>query len=118
MLASLLMVGIVWLLHAAAAGLPAIVAFLAGKRKHWGYCLSLLTLPFFALIAAQMLWPIGGMSSYLARLIILTVVVLAMQFVEVLPFMRGAPAWYHSLLLTVAVVAVIPIQLGVPSYPD
>ena len=112
------MAGTVWLLHAVAAGLPAIATLLAGKRNNWGYCLSLLILPFFALIPAQVIWPTGGMSSYLARLMFLTSVVFVMQCVEALPSMRGAPAWYHALLLTVAVLAVIPIQLVVPSFPD
>lgn len=91
---------------------------LAGKRRRWGFSAALLILPFLALIPAQGMWAVGGMVSYLIRLLILTGVVLVAQLVEVLPFMRRAPTFCHVLLLAAAVLAVVPIQLMVPAYPD
>lgn len=118
MVESLLTVGAVWLLHAAIGGLPAMVAILRGRGNRWGYCLALLIVPFWALLTAQMIWPVGGMSSYLLRLTILTVIVFIAQLIKVLPFMSEASAGYHLSLLIIAVLAVVPIQLAVPSYPD
>lgn len=116
MIESLLMAGIVWSVHAVAGGLPAIVAFLMGKLDRSTCCLWLLVLPFWALLAAQMIWPVGGMSSYLARLFGLTVAVFCAQIIAILPGMRKAPAWSHLLLLLVATLAVV--QLLVPALSD
>jgi hypothetical protein len=55
MIESLLMAGVVWLIHAVAGGLPAIVFRLRGGRIRWAYCLLLIALPFWALLPAQML---------------------------------------------------------------
>lgn len=118
MIESLLMAGIVWSVHAVAGGLPAIVAFLMGKLDRSTCCLWLLVLPFWALLAAQMIWPVGGMSSYLARLFGLTVAVFCAQIIAILPGMRKAPAWSHLLLLLVATLAVVPLQLLVPALSD
>lgn len=115
---NLLMVGIVWLFHAVAGGLPAIVAVLGRKVDRWVYSLLLVILPFWALLPAQVLWPIGGMSSYLTRLIVLTVIVFIAEVIEVLARMRKAPGWIHPVLLIVALLSVVPIQLIVPSLPD
>jgi hypothetical protein len=114
----ILVVGAVWLFHAATGGSPAIDAVLGGKVNRWVYSLLLVVLPFWSLQLAQMLWPIGGMSSYLTRLAVLTVIVFIAELVEVLSQMRNAHRWIHPLPLIVAVLSVVPIQLLVPSLPD
>lgn len=58
------------------------------------------------------------MSSYLTRLIVLTVIVFIAELIEVLLRIRKTPEWIHLLLLVVAVLSVVPIQLVVPSLPD
>ena len=115
---SLLIVGAVWLLHAVVAGLPAIAVTLLGKRGHWIYCILLLAVPFWALLLAQGIWPIGGMSSYSVRLIVLTVIVFVAVAVEVLPQTRRSPVWVHLVLVLIATLSVIPIQLLVPALSD
>ena len=118
MVESLLIVGTLWLLHAVVAGLPAIAVTLSGKRDHWIYCLLLLTVPFWALVLAQSIWPIGGMSSYSLRLIVLTVIVFVAVAVEVLSRTRRSSVWVHLLLVLIAALSVIPIQLLVPALSD
>jgi hypothetical protein len=118
MIESLLMVGTAWFIHAVAAGLPAIVAFFGKVPIRWFFVLALLAAPFWALLPAQTIWPVGGASSYFTRLIVLTFVVFVAEIVEVSPVMRKAPAWCHLLVLAIAVLAVIPLQLSVPALPD
>lgn len=112
------LVGVVWMAHVVAGGLPAIAFGLRGRRDRWAYCLLLVTLPFWALLPAQMLWPVGGMSSYLTRLLVLTAIVFIATLIDVFASRRKAPGWIHPLLLIAAVLAVVPIQLVVPSLPD
>jgi hypothetical protein len=113
-----LVVGAFWLFHAAMGGMPAIDAVLGGKVNRWVYSLLLVVLPFWSLQLAQMLLPTGGMSSYLTRLAVLTVIVFIAELVEIWTQLRNAPKWIHPFLLIVAVLSVVPIQLLVSSLPD
>jgi hypothetical protein len=107
-----------WLFHAALGGSPAIDAVLGGKVNRWVHSLLLVALPFWSLQLAQMLWPVGGMSSYLTRLAVLTVIVFIAELREVLAQRRNSPKWVHPLLLILATLSVVPIQLLVPALPD
>jgi hypothetical protein len=116
---SLAMFGIVWLLHAVAASWPAIVAWIVKLPGRWrSLSAALVIIPFLALIGAQGIWPVGGAASFMWRLGLLTIVVLGTQALLLLPSLRRGPKWSRLLLLLVAVVAVVPIQLIVPSLPD
>jgi hypothetical protein len=116
---SLAMCGTVWLLHAVAAGLPAIYALIVSLPGRWrALSASLVIIPFLALIGAQFIWPVGGASSFLSRLALLTIVVFAIEALLLLPNLRSCSKWCHLLLLTAAVLAVLPIQLIVPFLPD
>jgi hypothetical protein len=118
MIESLVMAGVVWLIHAVAGGLPAIVFGLRGWPFRWTYCLLLIALPFWALLPAQVLWPVGGMSSYLTRILVLTAIVFIATLIEVFANRRKTPVWIHPLLLVASVLAVVPIQFVVPPLPD
>ena len=109
---------LVWMAHAVLGGLPLVAGYLNRIPCRWAVCLALLTVPFWALLPAQEIWPVGGMSSFLARLLLLTLVVFIAEGIEVLLSKRSAPTPYHLLLLAVASLAVVPIQLLVPSLAD
>jgi hypothetical protein len=116
---SIAMFGSVWLLHAAAASGPAIYAWIVSLPGRWrALCSAMVIVPFMALIGAQVIWPVGGASSFLWRLGLLTVVVLGLETVLLLPTVRQGSKWYRLLILIVAVAAAVPIQLVVPSLPD
>jgi len=113
------MFGMAWSLHAIAASGPAIFAWIVKLPGRWrALSAALVIIPFLALIGAQGVWPVGGASSFLLRLGLLTIVVLGIQAFTILPSLRRGPKCSRLLLLVVAVVAVVPIQLIVPSLPD
>jgi hypothetical protein len=115
---SLLMAGFVWIIHGTIAGSPAVAAYLKGIRSRWKHCLALVSVPFWCLLPAQVIWPAGGFSSYFTRLLILTVVVFVAELIAISPLLRRAATWRHWLLLVLTSLAVVPIQWIVPAYPD
>jgi hypothetical protein len=115
---SIAMLALVWIAHAVLAGLPAITAYRNRIPCRWAVCLALVAGPFWALLLAQGFWPVGGMSSYLLRLLLLTAVVFVAELIEVSLSKRSAPIGRHMLLLAGAILAVVPIQLMVPSLSD
>jgi hypothetical protein len=118
MIQTLMLVGIPWFFHVLVAGLPVVVAFLSKMPIRWFFAMSLLVAPFWMLVPGQMIWPVGGLSSFFMRLVVLTFVVYVAEIVEVSPLLRKAPAWCHLLVLAIATLSVIPIQLSVPALPD
>jgi hypothetical protein len=114
----ILVVSAIWLFHATLGGSPAIDAVLGGKVHRWVHSLLLVVLPFWSLQLAQMLWPVGGMSSYLTRLAVLTVIVFITELLGILAQRRNSPKWVDPLLLILAMLSVVPIQLLVPALPD
>ena len=116
---ALVMLGLIWLLHALAAGGPVILAWLARVTGSWRMIgAALLIVPFWGLIGVQGIWPVGGASSFIVRVGLLTFVVFVAEAFLLLPAVRKGPAWSRVLLLSVAIVSVVPNQLSVPALPD
>jgi hypothetical protein len=119
MAGAIMMFGTFWLLHAMIGGAPAIVAAIAGQNGKWRWAGgALVVAPLWALVMMQGVWPSGGASSFLTRLILLTIVVFVAELLLVLPTARSGSVWHGLLLLGLAIASVVPIQLAVPSLPD
>jgi hypothetical protein len=117
---SLLMLATVWGGHAFAAGLPALIAWLASPRSlrwrawEWLY----FVLPFWLQIVAQGVYPRGGMSSWLVQLAEITAFSFACILLRVLVpvFRRSDPA--AGLVLLLCCLAAIAFQMTVPVLSD
>lgn len=73
---------------------------------------------FCALVLAQLVWPVGGGSSMLMRLLMASIVLVTAELVVLSPVMRRGSASRPWIALFVALVSVGPIHLLVPSLPD
>lgn len=106
-----------WGLHAVVAGLPALVGLFIRTPGSWrAFAVALLILPFAALVGMKGVWPIGGLSSFVITLELLTVVVFIAELLLQIPLFRTALSQFFVLLA--AVLSAVPIHLSVPALPD